>query len=114
MGLIPLVNPTGAWILLIIGGLLRSGVSALATTKIIEIKGVGGTYGGTSIGITNSLGMLGAFIAPPLGNSLTHFNGDWPIYSWAILGLVALPLPLMVKETKRDQVDTGEEFRGNM
>ncbi len=99
MGLIPLVNTTGVWIFLIIGGLLRSGVAALGNTLILEIKGVGGTYGGTAIGLTNTLGMLGAFFSPPVGNSLTAFNDDLPIFFWAILGVVALPLLLMVKET---------------
>ncbi len=98
LGLIPLVSTTGVWIVLIIGGFLRSGVAALANTLIFEIKGVGGTYGGTAIGLTNTLGMLGATISPPIGNSLTAFNADLPIFFWAILAVVALPLLLMVKE----------------
>lgn len=100
IGLIPLVSTTGVWVLLIIGGLLRSGVAALANTLIFEIKGVGGTYGGTAIGLTNTLGMLGAFAAPPVGNSLTAFNDDLPIFFWALLAVMALPLLLLLKETK--------------
>ena len=99
VGLIPLVSTTGIWILLIFGGLLRAGVAALANTLIFETKGVGGTYGGTAIGLTNTLGMLGAFASPPLGNSFATINGDIPLYFWTILGLVALPLILIVKET---------------
>jgi len=99
LGLVPLVNPTGVWIVLIAGGILRSGVAALANTMVFEIKGVGGTYGGTAIGLTTTMGMLGAFVSPPIGNSLTHFNDDLPIFFWAILSVVALPLLLMVKET---------------
>ena len=99
MGMIPLVNTTGVWIFLIIGGLLRSGVAALGNTLILEIKGVGGSYGGTAIGLTNTLGMLGAFASPPIGNSLTAFNADLPIFFWAILGVMALPLLFLVKET---------------
>jgi hypothetical protein len=60
---------------------------------------VGGTFSGTAIGLTNTLGMLGAFVSPPIGNSLTAFNADLPIFFWAILGVAALPLLLMVKET---------------
>jgi MFS family permease len=100
IGLIPLVNETGVWILLVIGGLIRTGVTSLATTMIFEIKGVGGTYGGTAIGLTNTLGMVGAFAAPPIGNSLTAFNDHAPLYFWAILGAIALPLLFLVKETK--------------
>jgi len=98
LGIVPLVSTTGVWIVLIIGGFLRSGVAALANTLIFEIKGVGGTYGGTAIGLTNTLGMFGAFVSPPLGNSLTAFNDDLPIFFWAILAVVAIPLLLLVKE----------------
>jgi hypothetical protein len=72
---------------------------------IIEIKGVGGTYGGTAIGLTNTIGMLGAFLAPPIGNSLTAFNDDLPIFFWAILVVVALPFLLLVKETHSGSKD---------
>jgi len=103
VGLIPLVGTTGAWILLVIGGLLRSGVMALANTFIFEIKEVGGTYGGTAIGLTISLGMLGAFAAPPIGNSLTALNPDMPLFFWALLGIIALPLLLLIKEPRSRQ-----------
>lgn len=99
-GLVPLVGITGVWILLIVGGLLRSGVMAVANTFIFETKGVGGTYGGTAIGLTNTLGMLGAFFSPPIGNSLDALNPDMPLYFWALLGLMALPLLFMLKETR--------------
>jgi MFS family permease len=98
IGLIPFVGTRGIWALLLIGGLIRSGVTALANTLIFEIKGVGGTYGGTAIGLTNTLGMLGAFFSPPLGNSFTAINDNVPLYFWALLALVALPLIIMVKE----------------
>lgn len=100
IGLIPLVNKTGVWILLILGGLIRTGVTSLANTLIFEIKGVGGRYGGTAIGLTNTLGMLGAFAAPPIGNSLTAFNDHMPLYFWAILGVITLPLLFLVREAK--------------
>jgi len=100
MGLIPFVSTTGVWLLLLAGGILRSGVAALGNTLIFEIKGVGGTYGGTAIGLTNTLGMVGAFAAAPIGNSLTAFTNDMPLFFWAILALVALPLLLMIKETR--------------
>jgi len=77
---IPLVNATGIWIVFITGGILRSGVVASANTLIFEIKGVGETYGGIAIGLKNTLGMLGAFVSSPIGNSLTVFNADLPTF----------------------------------
>ena len=99
IGLVPLVGNSGIWVLLALGGLLRSGVSALANTTVFEIKGIGSVYAGTAIGIANTLGMLGATIAPPIGNSLEGLGPDIPLYFWSVLGLLALPLILMVKET---------------
>ena len=102
MGLIPLVSTTGVWILLLMGGIVRSGVAALGNTMVFEIKGVGGTYGGTAIGLTNTLGMIGATLSPPIGNSLTFFNGDIPLFFWATMALVALPMLLMIKESRHE------------
>jgi MFS family permease len=99
IGLVPVVGTTGVWILLILGGLIRTGVTSLANTLIFEIKGVGGTYGGTAIGLTNTLGMLGAFAAAPIGNSFTVFSNDMPLFFWALLIAASLPLLFLVKET---------------
>jgi sugar phosphate permease len=99
IGLIPLVGNTGFWVLLVLGGLLRTGVTAIINTTVFEIKGVGGAYAGTAIGITNTLGMLGATIAPPIGNSLEGISSSLPLYFWGTLSLLALPLIIMVKET---------------
>lgn len=98
IGLIPFVGTGGIWALLLSGGLIRSGVAALGNTLIFEIKGVGGTYGGTAIGLTNTLGMVGAFFSPPFGNSFTAINDNVPLFFWALLALAALPLLIMVKE----------------
>jgi hypothetical protein len=67
---------------------------------LLEIKGVGATYGGTAIGLTNTLGMLGAFAAAPIGNSFSSINGHIPLFFWAVLAAVAIPLLFIVKETK--------------
>jgi predicted MFS family arabinose efflux permease len=99
IGLVPIVSTTGVWVLLVIGGLIRTGITSLATTLIFEIKGVGGTYGGTAIGLTNALGMLGAFAAAPIGNSFTAFSNDAPLFFWAVLAAVALPFLFLIRET---------------
>jgi sugar phosphate permease len=100
VGLIPIAGTVGTWILLFLCGLIRTGVSALANTLLIETKGVGSTYGGTAIGLTNSLGMLGAFAASPLGNSFSSISNDMPLVFWAVLAAVGLPLLFLLKENK--------------
>ncbi len=90
--LLPLVNTPGVWILLIAGGFLRAGMSALFNVIIFEIKGVGSTYGGTATGLASTISMVGAFLAPPLGNSLADINPGYPFFFWGALAAVSLPL----------------------
>jgi MFS family permease len=98
LALIPLANTTGIWLLVIACGLLRSGGSALINVIIFEVEGVGGTYGGTATGLANTISMLGAFLAPPIGNSLaTEANPGYPFYFWSALAAASLPLIFFIK-----------------
>ncbi len=98
MAAVPYVDGAGLWLLIVIGGFLRAGATSLSNTMLFEMKGVGGKYAGTAIGLTNTLGMLGAFAAPPLGNSLSSINDGVPILFWAALSLLAIPLLFFIKE----------------
>jgi predicted MFS family arabinose efflux permease len=95
--LIPLANTTGIWLLVIACGFLRSGGSALINVIIFEVKGVGSTYGGTATGLANTISMVGAFLAPPIGNSLAEINPGYPFYFWAALAAASLPMVFFIK-----------------
>ncbi|MCJ7605986.1 MAG: MFS transporter [Dehalococcoidales bacterium] len=107
MAMVPLVSGNGVWAFLVIGGLLRAGAPALANTMLFEMKGVGGRYAGTAIGLTNTLGMLGAFAAPPLGNSLATISDGAPMFLWAGMSALVLPLLLFLKERKMQPEPAG-------
>ena len=98
MAVVPFVDGTMVWVILILGGLLRAGAPALANTMLFEMKGVGGKYAGTAIGLTNTLGMTGAFLAPPVGNSLEGIHPGAPIFFWAAMALATIPLLFFIKE----------------
>jgi hypothetical protein len=98
MAAVPYVNGNALWGLIVAGGLLRAGTTALANTMLFEMKGVGGKYAGTAIGLTNTLGMLGAFAAPPLGNSLASISSGAPILLWAAMSILTVPLLFFLKE----------------
>jgi hypothetical protein len=68
--LVPLVNGAGIWAVIIAGNFLRSSTFAITNVLIFGIAGIGSTYGGTAMGLASSIGMIGGFLAPPLGNSL--------------------------------------------
>jgi predicted MFS family arabinose efflux permease len=97
LALLPLVNTTGIWILLIIGGFLRSGSSALISVMIFEIEGVGSTYEGTATGLANTVSMVGAFLGPPLGNSFADINPGYPFFFWAGMAAASMPLLFFLK-----------------
>lgn len=97
--LIPLVgdSPQYMWPLLIISGILRSAFPVFLNTLVLEIKGVGAVFGGTAIGLTSTIGMIGACVAPPVGNSLAGINAGMPFIFWAAFSSLALPAFLIYR-----------------
>jgi MFS transporter, NNP family, nitrate/nitrite transporter len=95
--LIPFVNTVAIWIIIIIGSFLRSGSSSLFNVMIFEHKDIGSKYGGTAIGLASTVSMIGATIAPPLGNSLQHLGPQWPFLFWGILAALGIPLMFLIK-----------------
>jgi cyanate permease len=105
--LIPLVNHTWIWPVLFITSFLRSSTPALANVMLLETEGVGVTYVGTAMGLMSSLGMIGSFIDPPLGNAMAKYGTQWPFFVWAIPCIVVLPLFWFIKRP-RNQDDPSE------
>jgi NNP family nitrate/nitrite transporter-like MFS transporter len=102
--MIPLLQGSVAiWLVFILGSFLRAGMPALMNTLIFEIKGVGGTFGGTAIGLASSIGMAGATFAPPAGNSLSAFGLGVPFFFWAALASISLPAFLILKRTSNKE-----------
>jgi len=97
LALIPLANDTGIWVLVIACAFLRSGGAALFNVIIFEIKGVGSTYGGTATGLANTISMVGAFLAPPIGNSLAKIDPGYPFFFWAALAAMSIPMIFFIK-----------------
>jgi MFS family permease len=100
VGLLPFAQGLTIWILIIIGSLVRMGASALFNILTLEIKGIGGTYGGTAIGLVSAMGMFGAFFAPPLGNRLADIDLGLPFIFWALLPALALIGFFFIKERR--------------
>jgi MFS family permease len=100
LALIPLASGPAIWLLVAWGGLMRSGAQSIITVMIFETKGIGSTYGGTAVGLSNTIAMLGAFAAPPIGNSLTFFSPGAPLYFWGALAATGIPLVYMIKDRR--------------
>jgi cyanate permease len=103
LGLIPLADGMAIWGLLVINGLVRGAMFPLFIAIQVEQKGVGARYAGTAVGLTSSLGMLGAFAAQPLGMNLIGIYGvDAPLYFWAGLSIFTLIGFFFVKELPKN------------
>lgn len=99
LGLIPLVDGAAIWGLLVINGLVRGAVFPLFIAIQVEQKGVGARYAGTAVGLTSSLGMLGAFAAQPLGmNLIDSYGAGAPLVFWTGLSLITMIGFFFVKE----------------
>ena len=98
MGLLPFITGIGVWILLVLNGFLRTGLLALFNVMVLENREVGIAYSGTAVGLVSTFGMIGAFLAPPLGNSLTAFGPGLPFILWAVLSGMGLPLFLFLRD----------------
>jgi NNP family nitrate/nitrite transporter-like MFS transporter len=105
LAVLPFIKSNWLFVLLIVSGFLRSAAAPICNTLIFETKGVGSTYGGTAIGLASTMGMLGSFAAPPLGNSLTGISPGAPFIFWAILSALALPLFFFIKGRSPSEVD---------
>jgi MFS transporter, NNP family, nitrate/nitrite transporter len=103
LAMLPFANTPGVWLILILGGVLRSAAPALSNTMVLEIDGIGGKYAGTAMGLVTSLGMLGAFAAPPLGNKLTSISPGAPFIFWAVLAAVSIPVLLTFGKSSREK-----------
>jgi predicted MFS family arabinose efflux permease len=98
LAVLPFINTFSIWIMLVICGFLRSGAGSLFNVMIFETKGVGGTYGGTAVGLASTISMVGAFLAPPLGNSLASAtHPGLPFAFWACLAAAGIPLLFLIK-----------------
>lgn len=101
LALLPFVNATWIWILIAVSGFFRSAASSLFNVMLFEIPEIGATYGGTAIGLSNTISMIGAFIAPPLGNSLARYGEGMPFIFWACLAAASLGLMFFLKTKKK-------------
>lgn len=98
LGLLPFLTGVGVWILLVLNGFLRTGLFALMNVMVLTNREVGVAYSGTAVGLVSTFGMIGAFLAPPLGNSLTAFGPGQPFILWAVLSAIGLPLFLFLRD----------------
>jgi len=101
IALLPVVNDTMVWVLMIVVGFARDGFFAICLTMSTETKGIGVVYAGTAMGLVQTILNSGSIISPPLGNSLADANPGFPFFLWAAFGFLGLVAFYFVKDTGR-------------
>jgi len=99
VGLLSVAEGSIIWLLVILIGLGRDAYYAIITTMIIETEGVGAAYAGTAIGIVWTVGNLGGFIGPPVGNILAGFYPGSAFIFWSVLVLASVLIFRQTEET---------------
>ncbi|MGB2853303.1 MAG: MFS transporter [Dehalococcoidia bacterium] len=99
VGLLPVVDGIMVWILIVLVGIFMDGFMAVILTMVQETEGVGPRYSGTALGLVFTISQLGAFISPPVGNSLASINSGLPFIFWAALSIAPLVTLAFTKET---------------
>lgn len=89
----------GAWISLavLITGATRDGFMALMITMVTESRGVNFRNAGTAIGLSLTLGRVGEWLSPPIGNSLANWNLHLPFLFWALMALLGLGILFLME-----------------
>jgi len=96
--LLPFVDGTPIWVLIIMSGLFIDGFMAIIVTMLYEAEVVEPRDYGTALGFTFAISQIGIVIAPPLGNSFASLNPGLPFIFWAALSAVALFTLAAMKE----------------
>lgn len=90
VALMSLINGPAIWIIILLVGVGRDGMMALCMTMSTETEGIGKDYSGAALGFMQSIGRIGPFISPPLGNSLASISPGAPFLIWSAFAFVAL------------------------
>lgn len=99
LGLLPVVDGTIIWVLMIISGIFMDGFMAVTTAMLLETDGVGPLYSGTALGIVFTIAQFGSVVSPPLGNSFANVNPGLPFVFWAALSVAPLVTLAFTKDT---------------
>ncbi len=106
VGLVAISVRVGAFVWPVVAGigLFREAFMAIMITMIVQTDGIGPRYAGTALGLSMSLGRIGAFISPPLGNSLASLSPGAPFLLWAGLAGMGFVLTLLARSESTTRV----------
>jgi NNP family nitrate/nitrite transporter-like MFS transporter len=99
VGMLSVTTGPAVWLLVILAGITRDVIWAIAATITVETKGIGPVYAGIAVGIVHAFTRIGYTFSPPAGNSLATIQAGLPFVFWAGLTVLALISFSFVMET---------------
>lgn len=108
-GLIVISLTTGplVWPMVVLMGLFHDTFMTISITMVVQTAGIGPALAGTALGIMISLGRVGGFVSPPLGNSLAALGSGVPFLFWAACAAAMLVLLTRMRSVRPDHRDLG-------
>ncbi|MBN2060198.1 MAG: MFS transporter [Deltaproteobacteria bacterium] len=89
VGLLSVAEGFIVWAIIIMVGIGRDALIAMVNAANMDSKGIGSLYSGTAVGFLQTISRIGAFLSPPIGNSVAVFGESLPFTMWAALSVVA-------------------------
>ena len=86
-------------IMLVIMGVFSGPVGPIMYSAIVEVKGVGTSLAGTSVGFINMIGTVGGFVGPIIAGSLMDLSGS-PVPGFIFMALAVIVGGLLVIPSK--------------
>jgi predicted MFS family arabinose efflux permease len=99
VGLLSVADGIIIWIIIILVGIGRDSMIALANASNMDCEGIGARYSGTAVGFLQTISRIGAFLSPPIGNSMAAHGEGLPFIMWAILAAIAFICFSFTRET---------------
>jgi predicted MFS family arabinose efflux permease len=103
VGLLSIADVIIIWVIIILVGIGRDGFIAMANASTIDNKDIGTLYSGTAVGFLQTISRIGAFMSPPIGNSMAAYGEGLPFTIWAAFGVFALVCYSLIRETGHRQ-----------
>jgi MFS transporter, NNP family, nitrate/nitrite transporter len=108
VGLIPFVNDSAIWVLMVLAGICMDSFMAVTVTLLMETEGVGAAYAGTALGIVFTINQIAAAITPPIGNSLAGIDPTAAFLFWGTLPIIGIVTLFFATETGRRKIKSLE------
>jgi cyanate permease len=101
IGFLPLASGIAIWLFVLAVGITMDAYMSITITFTQERQELSMAHSGTALGIIFTLSQLGAFVSPPIGNSLSQYQAGLPFAFWAFMSLCNIIILVLLREKRK-------------